>query len=96
VLPAISDPISFGKFLEMPWAGHLLVMPHEKSTRVFPRPDNAAGIVLAIGPEGGFTEEEVTRAAERGFQAVSLGSRRLRAETAAAAALALAAIEVER
>jgi 16S rRNA (uracil1498-N3)-methyltransferase len=43
---------------------------------------------VAIGPEGGFTREEVERAQARGAIAVHLGQRILRAETAAIAALA--------
>ena len=45
---------------------------------------------LAVGPEGGFAEEEVALLKERGFTPVSLGRRILRAETAALALLALA------
>jgi 16S rRNA (uracil1498-N3)-methyltransferase len=44
---------------------------------------------LLLGPEGGFTSEEVVRAREAGFQLASLGPRRLRVETAALAAMAL-------
>lgn len=43
---------------------------------------------VAIGPEGGFTREEVERAQARGAVSVHLGRRILRAETAAIAALA--------
>ncbi|MEG5158933.1 16S rRNA (uracil(1498)-N(3))-methyltransferase [Microcoleus sp. AT3-A2] len=46
-------------------------------------------IVIAIGPEGGWTEGEVKRAIEWGFEAVSLGSRILRAVTAPIVALSL-------
>jgi 16S rRNA (uracil1498-N3)-methyltransferase len=45
---------------------------------------------LAVGPEGGFAEEEVALLKGRGFAPVSLGRRILRAETAALALLALA------
>ena len=48
-----------------------------------------AAVVLACGPEGGFTEEEATKAALEGFQPVSLGGRVLRCETAALAAIAI-------
>ncbi len=44
--------------------------------------------ILAIGPEGGFTEEEVTAAIRAGWQTVTLGPRILRVETAALAAVA--------
>jgi 16S rRNA (uracil1498-N3)-methyltransferase len=39
-------------------------------------------IVILIGPEGDFSEKEVTSAAEAGFQSVSLGEGTLRTETA--------------
>jgi 16S rRNA (uracil1498-N3)-methyltransferase len=45
-------------------------------------------IVLAAGPEAGFTEEEEARLVEAGFVPTSLGPRVLRTETAAVAALA--------
>lgn len=51
------------------------------------RPDPS--IALLIGPEGGFTEEEVALAREKGAVAVGLGPRILRTETAAVVASAL-------
>lgn len=42
-------------------------------------------ILFAVGPEGGFTEEEVAAAVEQGWEKVSLGPRILRIETAAIA-----------
>jgi 16S rRNA (uracil1498-N3)-methyltransferase len=45
-------------------------------------------ITLGVGPEGGFTADEVARAARAGWQPARLGPRVLRAETAAVAALA--------
>ncbi|HXR55235.1 MAG TPA: 16S rRNA (uracil(1498)-N(3))-methyltransferase [Casimicrobiaceae bacterium] len=48
----------------------------------------AAPRAIAVGPEGGFTADEVQRATSRGAIAVHLGRRVLRAETAAVAALA--------
>jgi 16S rRNA (uracil1498-N3)-methyltransferase len=41
--------------------------------------------VAAVGPEGGFTNEEVSQAREAGWQVVGLGPRILRIETAALA-----------
>jgi 16S rRNA (uracil1498-N3)-methyltransferase len=46
-------------------------------------------IRLAIGPEGGWRQEELTRAIDCGFSPVTLGKRILRAETATLAALSL-------
>ena len=45
-------------------------------------------VLMAVGPEGGFTDEEVALATAAGWQQVDLGPRILRVETAA---LALAA-----
>lgn len=42
-----------------------------------------APITVAVGPEGGFTEEEVARAVELGFTPVGAGKLILRTETAA-------------
>ena len=46
----------------------------------------SAEIIAMIGPEGGFTQEEIDRVLAAGFRACSLGPRILRAETAALAA----------
>jgi 16S rRNA (uracil1498-N3)-methyltransferase len=45
-------------------------------------------VVVAIGPEGGWTDAEFTSAAESGFVEVALGANILRTETAVCAALA--------
>jgi 16S rRNA (uracil1498-N3)-methyltransferase len=52
-------------------------------------------VVLFIGPEGGLTAEEVALAQRHGVQVVSLGSRILRSETAALAAVASVMYEYE-
>ncbi len=39
-------------------------------------------IIIAIGPEGDFSNDEITSALENGFSGVSLGAARLRTETA--------------
>jgi 16S rRNA (uracil1498-N3)-methyltransferase len=47
----------------------------------------AQNVILLIGPEGGFTPEEIALAIKVGFQGVSLGKRILRTETAGIAAI---------
>ncbi|MGH7924837.1 MAG: RsmE family RNA methyltransferase [Candidatus Binatus sp.] len=54
--------------------------------RVHPR-----AILIAVGPEGDFDDEERAQAANAGFAAVGLGPNRLRSETAALAAVSIAA-----
>lgn len=51
--------------------------------------DTAEAITLAIGPEGGWTGDELKIFSECGWKSASLGSTILRAETAAIAALAI-------
>ena len=53
-------------------------------------PRDAASLSLVIGPEGGLADEEIALARSRDAIVVSLGSRNLRAETAAIAAVAIA------
>ncbi len=50
----------------------------------------SADVALAVGPEGGFTDEEVALARKAGWGVISLGARVLRVETAALALAVLA------
>ncbi len=52
------------------------------------------GVCLLVGPEGGFTDDEVDRAVAVGFKKAGLGRRVLRSETAAIAALAIVQYEL--
>ena len=49
---------------------------------------SAGSVTLAIGPEGGWTDEELHAALKKGFEAASLGNLVLRTETAVTACLA--------
>ena len=48
-------------------------------------------ILIAVGPEGDFDDDERAKAANAGFVAAGLGPNRLRSETAAVAAVSIAA-----
>ena len=48
-------------------------------------------ILILIGPEGDFSPEEINFALENGFKPISLGTQRLRTETAAVAATVMVA-----
>lgn len=52
-------------------------------------PDGGNDVYAAIGPEGGFTREEVAMARKAGLVVATLGPLTLRAETAAISAVAL-------
>jgi 16S rRNA (uracil1498-N3)-methyltransferase len=51
-------------------------------------------LLLAVGPEGGWTEDEIGIFSQGGWKSASLGSTILRAETAAIAATAIAVSEL--
>jgi len=52
------------------------------------REPSAGGAALAIGPEGGWTPEELRRFADAGWESIGLGSWVLRADTAVAVGVA--------
>lgn len=54
---------------------------------------NSKKYLILIGPEGGFSSEEVTICQQAGFKSISLGKRILRAETASLAALTIVMYE---
>jgi 16S rRNA (uracil1498-N3)-methyltransferase len=52
-------------------------------------------VIIAIGPEGGWTDGEIQQAIEHGFRLVSLGARILRTITAPIVALSIVAAAME-
>ena len=54
--------------------------------------ESGQGLAFAVGPEGGFTEDEIGTAQRHGWRLVALGPRTLRIETAAVALAAWAAM----
>ncbi len=90
----IGDAISFASFLDAQRNEPAFVCHEAASDRhaTLGRQIADAGypdrITVLVGPEGGFHDDEVGLAAAKGARVVSLGDRRLRAETAAIAASA--------
>ena len=68
----------------------LLERSTEASLSTIPLASGHTGsVLLAIGPEGGWTEEEIRMAQEADYCPVTLGERILRAETASLAAMSV-------
>lgn len=87
ILPKIHEPISFLDALTKA-AGLKLIAdekPSDNSTSIQSLHQNkqTGEISLFIGPEGGFSIDEVILALNNGFEALSLGARKFRSETAA-------------
>ena len=89
-IPAVGAVLDFSDWLAAARTQEgtsLLLSPRGgESLAALPRP--AGPVRLLIGPEGGLDEEEEDLARLAGFQAISLGPRVLRSETAGLAAIA--------
>jgi 16S rRNA (uracil1498-N3)-methyltransferase len=59
--------------------------PDADGTSTLPPDPPRPAIIVAVGPEGGFTDEEIRQAAASGAQLINLGPTILRTETAAIA-----------
>ena len=90
VLPQVRAPMELSAWLaEMrSRAGAKFILQPEGSTALHKQPQPQGNVVLLIGPEGGFSEDEIKMAHLAGFTPVRLGKRVLRTETAAMAGIA--------
>lgn len=79
---ALAEPADYRIFLEESSAPALLKQLPESRTP-------SQSVALLVGPEGGWTDEERQLAAREGWAPASLGPQILRAETAAAAGIAV-------
>jgi len=94
--PVIDEPVKLNTALETKAESRLLLNENEEAVTLASVLASAATpIAFAIGPEGGWSEEELSRFSMAGWRSVSLGSTILRAETAAVAALAAAVCILE-
>ncbi len=99
--PTICDLLHFDKAMgEFHTDLKLIFVPRvslaadaDKLKDVVGRNAGAKEVSIFIGPEGGFTEDEVSRAISAGAVPISLGGNILRTETAAIAALAIVLYE---
>ena len=93
--PEITDAMKFPAATALPGHLRIVLAESEKQTSLRDVLDSADGeILLAIGPEGGWAEDELQLFQKAGWTCASLGSTILRAETAAIAAVAVAISEL--
>lgn len=95
-VPTIHEPAEAAVHLADLSSSALRLLADPAGVRELPQPCAGQEIVLAVGPEKGF--DQVTREAlmAASFKPVSLGPRRLRAETAAVCLLSLVAQRRDR
>jgi 16S rRNA (uracil1498-N3)-methyltransferase len=104
IVPKVREVVSFRESLEMAsgFANKIAAYEGEKErsiksylTVAADTPVRPSDIALFIGPEGGFSENEVKALYNAGTATVSLGKRILRTETAGMVALAVILYEME-
>ncbi|MCU0471707.1 MAG: 16S rRNA (uracil(1498)-N(3))-methyltransferase [Arcicella sp.] len=84
-LPKINEMISWKEFLKKDYSETFKMIAHleegdRKLIQHVAKPNEKYAVL--IGPEGDFSNEEIKQSIEKGFQPVTLGSSRLRTETA--------------
>jgi 16S rRNA (uracil1498-N3)-methyltransferase len=95
-LPDLAGPISLREFFQTAPAGQLRLICafHESGRSLLSYGESMrgspAGVAILIGPEGGFSEDELKLCLESGCLAVDLGPYVLRTELAVSASLAVA------
>ena len=96
ILPTIQDPVTFHEFLGTLEPDSLRLIAHEtvaSPTLKSLSPSRSSSTYICIGPEGGFSEGEISEAVGEGFTVVGMGEWRLRTETAAIVATASLLLE---
>lgn len=91
--PGIAAPMKLKDALERETGLRIVLSENEDALtlrRVLELEESGAEVTIAVGPEGGWTDDELDLFKRQGWQAVSLGDTILRAETAAIAAVAIA------
>lgn len=107
VIPEIAEVVAWADLCRgaddvhgfvVPWEGERVRRLHDtlREIGITHAGRESLRLTVAIGPEGGFTNEEVLLAGEHGARIVTLGPRVLRSEVAAVAAVAQILYEFER
>lgn len=88
-VPEVKSPVSLPEWLSAADFPATLVLDPLAADRLSGYTPEGDSLAVLVGPEGGFTAEEIQAVREKGSLAVSLGPRILRTETAGPAALAV-------
>ena len=102
LVPRVHPVLSYKEALA--YAGQLdvLLIPYElaggmdETKKIIGNIKGGQSLGIFIGPEGGFEEEEVKMAVEKGASPITLGKRILRTETAGMAILSVLMFQLER
>jgi len=89
VVPEIKTPLSISEWISIADESSSLVLDPVSENKLSGISVQGDRISILVGPEGGFTDQEIGNFCENGVAAVSLGPRVLRTETAGPAAIAV-------
>lgn len=91
-LPKLNEMVDFDKFIARDFPGQKFIAHCYEGEKPLLKNILKPGedVLVLIGPEGDFSEEEVAKAIKKGFRPISLGKSRLRTETAALVACMIA------
>ena len=101
VIPEVSEVLTYKQAMDKAAELDLFLVPYENERGMAATRDALSGIKpgmsvgILVGPEGGFEDKEIDLARQADGTVISLGSRILRAETAAVTAVALGMLHVE-
>lgn len=99
VIPKIEPIISFSKAIEKKGVQEAFILwedEHKKGLKLFLRQSSVKDkISFFVGPEGGFSETEISSAVKLAITPLTLGPRILRTETAGLAALTMILYELD-
>ena len=96
-LPQVFEPMRLKNAVSLPASKRIVLAESEQQMMlkdVLQSDDASDDLILAIGPEGGWTDAEVSLFRDGGWTSASLGVSILRAETAAIAAVAIVISEL--
>ncbi len=95
-LMEVATPLAVADFARTapPDARRLIAHPGAGRTRLSNALSGAGAVYFAVGPEGGFSEQEIATMTAAGWQAIGLGPRILRIETAALALAAMSQVSL--
>ncbi len=88
-LPHLHNPMKFDEFCMLDMQKEKIICDNQGEYTTLERRDKTKDFIVLIGPEGGFSIDEVTTAKKKSYTPISLSNRRLRTETACFAALSM-------
>lgn len=106
--PKLNSMIAFRDFIKLPCKGRKFISHCYKEieredffTKIYPLmlsmpSSESEDITVLIGPEGDFSIEEVRMAVDNGYESVTLGTSRLRTETAALSAVLMSHLALRK